>query len=57
MPGLDPGIHQQKSFSQRDGCAGPGCAKASPDFNCCGRRSFSEAGKPAHDEFSKNYVA
>jgi hypothetical protein len=45
MAGLDPAIH----LYEEDGCAGPGCAKASPGTSVSGRRSFSEDGKPAHD--------
>src|SRR4051794_9782993 len=51
MAGLDPAIHLLRNIlAKRDGCAGPGYAKASPGTTVSGRRSFSEDGKPAHDE-------
>src|SRR3954468_24099431 len=58
IAGLDPVIHPlRKSLSKRDGCAGPGYAKASPGTSVSGRRSFSEDGKPAHDEKLDCFVA
>jgi hypothetical protein len=52
IAGLDPAIHQNGiGFLRKcDGCAGPGYAKASPGASVSGRRSFSEDGKPAHDD-------
>jgi hypothetical protein len=47
MRGLDPRIHPLKKRVARWIAGSRLRQKASPGTDCCGRRSFSEAGKPA----------
>src|ERR1700744_839986 len=49
IAGLDPAIHQLKILTSEMDARVPATQKASPGVPISGRRSFSEAGKPAHD--------
>jgi hypothetical protein len=48
MAGLASAIHVLAA--ERRGCPGPGYAKGFAGLSMLGRRSFSEDGKPGHDE-------
>jgi hypothetical protein len=52
IAGLDrQSINEKKPFLRRGWMRGSQLGqKASPGSDGCGRRSFSEAGKPAHDD-------
>jgi len=50
MRGLDPRIHLLKMRLARWIAGSRLRQKASPGTDCCGRRSFSEAGKPGNDD-------